>query len=134
MVWTFPSRLIVQVVTGKSITMLCNFPDLQAESSAVLSEADVRKRFNLACRGPSKLYLLCNNGQVQYFCRMREDTAKTCLDFYKHKICICLVKKVLLLIKKLSLPVARSFSHQNNFRFLGPNDHSIPLSHQTVSK
>ena len=28
--------------------MLCNF---QAESSPVLSEADVRKRFNLACRG-----------------------------------------------------------------------------------
>ena len=63
--------------------MLCNFQDLQAETSAVLSEADVLKRFNLACRGgggggggASKMFLLCNNDHVQYFCRMREDTAE----------------------------------------------------------
>ena len=36
------------LLTGKSITMLCNFQDLQAESSAVLFEADLRKRFHLA--------------------------------------------------------------------------------------
>ena len=47
----FPSRLIIQLVTGKSITMPCNFKDLQGESSAVLSEADVRKRLNLRCGG-----------------------------------------------------------------------------------
>ena len=35
-------------ITGKSMTMLCNFQDLQAERSAVLSEAEVRKRFYLA--------------------------------------------------------------------------------------
>ena len=41
-------------ITGKSITMLCTFKDLQAESSAVLSGADVRKRFKLACTGAVK--------------------------------------------------------------------------------
>ena len=60
--------------------MLSNFQDLQAETSTVLSEADVRNRFNLSCRGGggggSKLYLLCNNGHVQYFCHTREDTAE----------------------------------------------------------
>ena len=39
---------------GKSITMLCNFQDFQAESSPVLSEADVIKRFNLARTGAIK--------------------------------------------------------------------------------
>ena len=41
-------------ITGKSITILCNFQDFQAESSPVLSEADVRKRFNLARTGAIK--------------------------------------------------------------------------------
>ena len=41
-------------VTGKSITMLCNFQDLQAESSPVLSTAIVRKRFNLTRTGAIK--------------------------------------------------------------------------------
>ena len=31
--------------------MLCNFQDFQAETSAVLSEDDAQKRFNLACMG-----------------------------------------------------------------------------------
>ena len=30
------------------MTMQCNFQDFQAESALVLSEADIRKRFNLA--------------------------------------------------------------------------------------
>ena len=40
--------------TGKTITMLCNFQDLQAESSPVLSEADVRERFNFTHTGAIK--------------------------------------------------------------------------------
>ena len=35
-------------ITGKQITMLCNFQDLQAESSPVLCKAEVGKRFNFA--------------------------------------------------------------------------------------
>ena len=54
--------------TGKSITMLCSFQDIQAESSPVFSEADVRKGFTLARTG---LYLLCDTGKVQYYCRVR---------------------------------------------------------------
>ena len=42
---------ITTCITGKSITMLCNFQDLQAESSAVLLEVDVRKRFHFAYTG-----------------------------------------------------------------------------------
>ena len=65
--------------------MLSSFQDLQAETSA---EAGTRKRFNLACMGgggggggAAKLYLLCNNGHVQCFCRTREDTAEASFVF-----------------------------------------------------
>ena len=40
----FPHKVFVFLFTGKSITMFCNFQDFQAESSAVLFEADIRKR------------------------------------------------------------------------------------------
>ena len=49
-----------------------------------------------------QLYLLCDNGDVQYFCRVRGDTAKVLFDFYKHKDCTCLVTKY----SFSSLPVA----------------------------
>ena len=39
--------------------MLCTFEDFQAESSPVLSEADVRKRFNLARTGAIKACICC---------------------------------------------------------------------------
>ena len=42
-------------ITGKSITTLCNIQDLQ---TAVLSEANIQKGFNLASMGQLKLYLL----------------------------------------------------------------------------
>ena len=45
--------------TGKSITVLCNFQDFQAESSPVLSEADARKRFNLARAGGHQGCICC---------------------------------------------------------------------------
>ena len=35
--------------------------------------------------GLSMLYLLCDYGDVKYFCRVREDTADTLFGFYKHK-------------------------------------------------
>ena len=55
--------------TGKSLTMLCHFQDFQVKSSPVLSEADVRKRFNLARTGAIKAisavrYPRCDNGDV----------------------------------------------------------------------
>ena len=70
--------------TGKSITMLCNF---QAESSPVLSEAEVRKRsVTWHVRGPSRLYLLCDNCDVQYFCRVREEQLRLYLIFTSIKM------------------------------------------------
>ena len=79
------------IFIGKSITMLCNFRDLQAESSAVLPEADVRKRFHLAYTEAVEAV-----SAVQYLflsCELR-----LCLIFYKHINCTCLVNKVLVLI------------------------------------
>ena len=73
---------MVQVVTGNNDAFQFSRPS----SSAVLSEADVRKGSTWhAGGGASKLYLLCNNGHVQYFGHTKEDTV---------------------LIKKLFLPVA----------------------------
>ena len=45
-------------LTGKSIRMLCYFQDFQAESSPVLSEADVEEGLTWHVR---VLYLLCDN-------------------------------------------------------------------------
>ena len=62
--------------------MLCYFQDFQAESSPVLSEADIKEGLTWHVRGSSGLYLLCNNCDVQYFCR---GTAEVLFNFYKHK-------------------------------------------------
>ena len=49
------------VLTGKSIRMLFYFQDFQAESSPVLAEADVEEGLSWHVRGPSRLYLPCDN-------------------------------------------------------------------------
>ena len=36
-------------------------------------------------RGLLRLYLLCDNGDVRYSCRVRQDTAWTLFEFCKHK-------------------------------------------------
>ena len=104
-------------ITAKSITTLCNIQDLQ---TAVLSEADMQKRFNLASTGAVEVVSAVHNGDVQYFCRVREDTAMALFNFHKHKNCTCLVNKVLFLISTC----CHSFSGQNNFKFLGPNNYT----------
>ena len=44
-----PTNLVCYLLMAK--TMLCNFQDFQAESSAVSFETDERKRFHLAYTG-----------------------------------------------------------------------------------
>ena len=63
--------------------MLCYFQDFQAESSPVLSEDDVEEGLTWHVRGPSRLYLLCDNRD--YFSSRERGTAKALFDFYKHK-------------------------------------------------
>ena len=80
-----------KTLTGKLVTMLCHFQDLQAESSPVLSEAEVRKRFNLTRTGAIKAvsavrYRGCDDGYVQYFCRMREEQLRLYLIFANIKM------------------------------------------------
>ena len=74
------------------------------------------------------MYLLCDNGDVQYFCLVRGDTAKALFDFCKHKSCTCLVNNVLV----LNSTCFHYFSRQNNFKF--PNAginfiHNHPPAH-----
>ena len=56
-------------------------------SSAVCLKLTIGKRVNLVCTGLLRLYLLCDNSDVQYFCcmRLREDTALALFEFYKYK-------------------------------------------------
>ena len=62
--------------------MLCNFQDLQAESSPVLFKAEVGKGLTSHVRWPTRLYLLSDNGvDVQYFCRVREEQLRLYLMF-----------------------------------------------------
>ena len=58
-----------QGFTGKSIRMLCYFQDFQAESSPVLSEADVEE--GLTCHVGGHQGCICCD--VQYFCCVREE-------------------------------------------------------------
>ena len=51
-------------------------------SSAVYLKLTTGKRFNLACAGLLRLYLLCD---VRYFCHVKEDTALALVEFYKYK-------------------------------------------------
>ena len=62
--------------------MLCYFQDFQAESPPVLSEADVEE----GSTWPSRLYLSCDNYDVQYFCRVREEQLRLYLIFTSIKM------------------------------------------------
>ena len=64
---------ILFAVSSSFIRILCCFQDFQAESSPVLSEADVEEGLTWHVRGPSRLYLPCENCDVQYFYRVREE-------------------------------------------------------------
>ena len=99
--------------------MLCNLQDVQAESSPVLSEADARKRFNLACTGAIKagLYLLCNNDDVQYFCHVREKQLWLYLIFRSIKMHMY--------GKQSALSHKKPVSHQNISKFPSPSYHSF---------
>ena len=68
-------------ITGKSIRMPCYFQDFQAESSPILSEADIEEGLTWQVRG---LYLLCNNHYVQYFCCVREEQLKLYLKMHMY--------------------------------------------------
>ena len=62
--------------------MFCNFQDFQAESSSILSEAHVGKRFDLARTEVIKVVSrLCDNCDVQCFCRVREEQLRLYLIF-----------------------------------------------------
>ena len=69
------------------------FQDLQA-----VFKADIRKSFTWHTREQSRLSLLCDHGDVQYFCHVRGDAVKVLFDFYKLKNCTCFINKVLVLI------------------------------------
>ena len=51
-------------------------------SSAVCLKLTIGKKFNL---GLLRLYLLCDNSDVQYFCCVREDISLALFEFYKYK-------------------------------------------------
>ena len=54
-------------------------------SSAVYLKLTIGKRFKLACTGTIEAVSLCDNGDILYFCRVKEDTALTLFEFYKYK-------------------------------------------------
>ena len=67
--------------------MLCNFQDLQAESSPVLFKTEVGKRFNFARTVANKAVSASDNGDdVQYFCRVREEQLRLYLIFTSIKM------------------------------------------------
>ena len=69
------------------MTMLCNFQDLQAESSPVLFKAEVGKRFNFARTVAKERDLLSDNeDDVQNFCRVREEQLRLYLIFTSIKM------------------------------------------------
>ena len=53
-------------------------------SSAVYLKLTIAKSFWHA-RGLLRLYLLCDNGDVWYFCHVREDMAWALFELYKYK-------------------------------------------------
>ena len=68
----------------KSEPIFCKF-SFKLEFSS-LFEADHRENVQLGYAwGLLKLYLLCDNGDVWYFCCVREDTALAFFEFYKYK-------------------------------------------------
>ena len=109
--------------TGKSIRMLCYFQDFQAESSPVLSEADVEEGLTWHIRGSSRLYRLCDNCDVQYFCRVREEQLRLYLIFTSIKM--HMYGKQSTLSHKEPLYLLSSFSPKITSKFLSPSNHSF---------
>ena len=73
-------------ITGKSMTMLSAiFKILKLNVQQFYLKLRYGKGFTWQARGQSRLYLLCDTGDVQYFCHVREDTATALFDFYRHK-------------------------------------------------
>ena len=117
-------RLTVECFTGKSIRMLCYFQDFQAESSPVLSEADVEECLTWHVWG---LYLLCDNCDVQYFYRVREEQLRLYLIFTNIKMHMYGKQSTLKSFSKGNyLYLLSSFSGQNISKFLSPSNHSFP--------
>ena len=54
-------------------------------SSAVYLKLTKGKYSTWRARGLLRLYLLCDNRDVWYFCCVREDTALALFEFYKYK-------------------------------------------------
>ena len=54
-------------------------------SSAVYLKLTIGKRFNLVCVGAIEAVSASDNGDVRYFCCVREDTALALFEFYKYK-------------------------------------------------
>ena len=54
-------------------------------NSAVCLKLTIGKGSTWYAWGLLRLYLLCDNSDVQYFCFVREDTALALFEFYKYK-------------------------------------------------
>ena len=54
-------------------------------SSEVCLKRTIGKSSTWYARGLLRLYLLCDDSDVQYFCCVREDTALALFEFYKYK-------------------------------------------------
>ena len=105
-------------ITGKSIRMLCYFQDFEAESSPVLSEADV-EGLTWHVGGASRLYLPFDNCDVHHFCRVREEQLRLYLIFTSIKMHIY-GKQSTLSHKE---PVS-TCCHHSVAKFLSPSNHS----------
>ena len=114
--------LCVLYFTGKSIRMPCYFQDFKAESSPVSPEADVEEGSTWHVRGPSRLYRLYDNCDVQYFCRVREEHLYLIFTSIK----MHMYGKQSTFSHKEPLYLLSSFSRQNTSKFLSPSNHSFP--------
>ena len=54
-------------------------------SSAIYLKMTIEKGLIWHVPGLSRLYLLCDNDDIQYFCHVREDATWTLFEFYKSK-------------------------------------------------
>ena len=82
----YNSKTVARDLTGKSITMLCDFQDLQLKVYQFCLKLTYEKGLTWHFREPSRLYLLCDNGDVQYFCRVREEQLRFYLIFTSIKM------------------------------------------------
>ena len=54
-------------------------------SSIVCLKLTIGKKVMFHAQGLLRLYLLCDNGDVRYFCHVREDMAWAIYEFYMYK-------------------------------------------------